>query len=419
MFMSCRVCGPDLHDCSMRRASPINKKLVSLALRDPRRPFGGEILRALIDESRDRCSHPFCDTPYLSLQAHHIIFHSCGGKTHHANGLMLCTKCHALLHAGSMPLRFVFAVKEHAKNQDEWGHVNALDPDELIHNVDRIRAMPLTPANKFTLLNDILVDANFFPSFTASCAVLVHTLLAKAAILNDSTPPVRRTLEWTLRAMDDRRAWSQRLARSASRYARTIGDHWSAARSLHVIAVCYNARDRFAASVSGHRRVLRYISESTFPRAERERLETFRARILREMAVCMAKDTPRSTAAAGRVQESLEVACSIGHPHDIDDARIRCCETATFLGDWRQADMSLQQLYENWTRMDPNLKAITMKLSARLAIVRGNESAAWEAIEQGRRFCESHGIQHQAYHFARLAWNLAAKLPEPRQRILT
>ncbi len=318
-----------------------------------------------------------------------------------------------------MPSRFVVAVKQRLVHHSSAIRVRALDADELVSRALLIRSEGISANDKFALLNDVLIDANFLSTYTAKCFVLARTLLVKASVLNDGSSPVRSTLEHTLRSMDSRRAWAQLLARNAIRYAVKIDDHWSAIRGLHVTAVGRNARSQFPEAVTAHRMVLRYIDECKLPRSEHEALSMHRSRILREMAVCMAKQTAGSTAAWSRVLGSMELAGAFGDPHDIDDACIRCCETATFLGNWRQAYQYLEQLHGNWSRMDSNLKAITMKLAARLAVSCGDESTAWEAITKGRAWSETHGLYHQTYHFARLAWNLEAAGNDARQMILT
>lgn len=370
-------------------------------------------------ESSRRCSHPCCDSPFLSLQAHHMIFHSRGGITRRENGLLLCRNCHSLLHDGFMPPRLVFAMKRRGNSGGLKAGIGYQDADALFERIEIVRHTPLTPAAKFTLLNDILVDANFLSSTAGKFMVLAHALVAKAAVLNDQTPPVRATLASTLTAMDNRRLWSQILSSRAARYARKIGDDWLAIRALHAIAVCYNARNRFSSSVAAHRRVLRFLDSRGSSFMNRESAHMLRGRVLREMGVCMAKHTERSTHAPRRVNESLDMASALGDPHDIDDALVRCCEAATFLNDLREASTVLGRLYGRWSGMDANLKAIVIKLDARLAIAVGKRADAEELVSRGSRWCESHGIHHQAYHFARLAWNLERGASDARHTILT
>jgi hypothetical protein len=349
-----------------------------------------------------------------------MIYHSRGGITRRENGLMLCHNCHLRLHDGFIPLRLVFAFKQDLLRGGSDSPVAAeLCTDGLLDEVRRIRESPLTPSAQFTLLNDILIDANSLRSIPGRNMVFVHVLLAKASVLNDSTPPIRATLESTLASMDNRRAWAAALASKAAKYARMLGDAWLCARGLHVIAVCYNARNRFGSAVAAHRRVLGYVGEAHWGKVLRERTEMFRGRVLREMGVCRAKQTARSTAARGNVLASLEVARAIGARGDIDDALVRCCEAATFLGDLKKARAYLDELYGVWSRMNANHKAITVKLDARLAMAAGASSVAEERIEQGRQWCASNGIHHQAYHFARLAWNLERGSLRHRRAFIT
>ena len=59
-----------------------------------------------------------------------------------------------------------------------------------------------------------------------------------------------------------------------------------------------------------------------------------------------------------------------------------------------------------------------IKLDARLAIAVGKRAKAEELVSRGSRWCESNGIHHQAYHFARLAWNLERGASDTRHVIL-
>ena len=123
----------------MHCTAPIDKKLVPPASRDPIRIFEGARLEALLRESLGRCAHPFCDSPYLSLEAHHILYHSCGGPTEPINGLMLCVNCHRLLHAGFMPSRYILALKQNLRDTNPRWTVETPDSEELLACISSIR----------------------------------------------------------------------------------------------------------------------------------------------------------------------------------------------------------------------------------------------------------------------------------------
>lgn len=89
----------------------INKKTIPLKSRDQTRNYSGIILQELLLNAGYRCSHPYCDSPYFSLNAHHIIFHSHGGLTVKLNGLILCARCHRLLHEGPIPRQLAYNIK--------------------------------------------------------------------------------------------------------------------------------------------------------------------------------------------------------------------------------------------------------------------------------------------------------------------
>ena len=282
-----------------------------------------------------------------------------------------------------------------------------------------IKSAGVSAADRFAALNDVLVEANYLPTHASKCFVLSETLLAKASVLNDGVSPIRGTLQHTMVSMNTRRVWAQTLARHAARYADSISDYWTAARAYHVIAVAYNARNLFPMAIAGHRRALTYIDSRRFAQGERTAVSMLRSRILRESAVCMAKRSAGSTAAAERVRKSLALTRASGDPHAIDDALIRCCETDTYLGDYRAATSWLDELYANWSRMDGNLRTIATKLAARLLVCLNEQTAAWAAIERGQALADAHGLQHQRYHFKRLIWHLQEGRDDPRQTILT
>jgi hypothetical protein len=398
----------------------IDKKTVPVTARDPNRIFTGHVLDALLAECVAHCSHPICDYSYLSLDAHHVVYHARGGLTRTENGLLLCPDCHRLLHDGFIPQRLVFAIKDYVRAGNAGIRaVTTVSAEELIARTDQITIDAAPPSERFTRLNDILIAANFLPSCNARYYVFVHVLLAKASILSDGTSPLRSSLRALLVSMMNRRKWAQILAAKAARYAEKLKAPWLKIRAMHSRAVGYNARNRFRQSVTAHRQVLSYLDSLSLPQAERDRAQMLRGRILREMGVCMAKASPRSREAQQRVQSSLGLSQSLGEPHDIDDALIRCCESLVYLDDIGPAESYLDQLYGNWSRMDVNLRAITMKLHAKIALARNDIAETEEMIHRGSEWCALHGIHHQAYHFARLRWHLKARLPNTRERLIT
>ncbi|MCO6437321.1 MAG: hypothetical protein J5J06_09570 [Phycisphaerae bacterium] len=319
-----------------------------------------------------------------------------------------------------MPFRLVLDIKLGWRREGvAQPSVASVDPDELASRAVAIKSTGLSAAVRFAALNDVLVEANYLPTYTSKCFVLSQTLLAKASVLNDGVSPIRGTLQHTLISMNNRRAWAQTLVRHAARYADSISDHGTAARAYHVIAVAYNARNLFPQAIAGHRRALTYIDSCRFARRERTAVSMLRSRILRESAVCMVKRSAGSTAAAERIHESLALTRASGDSHAIDDALIRCCETHTYLGDYRAATSWLDELYANWSRMEGNLRTIATKLAARLHVCRNEETAAWAAIERGQVLAAANGLQHQRYHFKRLIWHLQEGCDDPRQTILT
>lgn len=333
---------------------------------------------------------------------------------------MLCDDCHVFLHEGTIPLRFAFAMKLGLR-EAPFAPVQPgpACPETLMDEITRIGRSPLTPGAKFTLLNDVLIDANFLTSERGRILVFAHALLAKASVLNDGTPPVRASLQATLDSMTQRRAWAAMLATRAAKYGSRLDDNWLQARGRHVVAVCHNARNRFEDAVKTHRKLLSFIDGMKWNSANRDGIDLFRARIVREMAVCMAKKSHLADAARLHTMDSHGVARAVGMAGDVDDALVRCCEAETFLGDLRGARRHLDDLYSDWHRMTDNLRAITLKLDARLAMAAGDRAAAEKLIDSGADWCATHGVHHQAYHFARLRWNVESGMLRERSAYLT
>ncbi len=399
----------------------MNRKLVKPTLRDSRRTFSGEELRQLLHECRAHCSHPMCDYPHLSLRAHHIIQHAYGGLTVNPNGLMLCTNCHRRLHDGFIPTRLAFLIKNWLSSGEASPlPLNTISPDEMVAQAEKTTNDISLSANvKFTRLNDILIAANFLPSRNARLFVFVNVLASKTKTLNDGVSPLRSTLNAMLISMDNRRAWAQMVAASALRYAKEINHHWLGVYFIHSRAVGFNARNRFDRAVAEFRKALNFLDHFPSPQKHSSEVQILESRLLREMGVCMAKNSQSSTKGKKNILASFEMANAIGDTHNIDDALIRCTEGFIYLNDIPKAERYLQKLYGNWPRLDSNLKAITMKMNAKLALAQNETTCAEDIISQGSEWCSKYHLHHQSYHFARLGWHISLRLDDNRAKIMT
>jgi len=399
----------------------MNKKLINSALRDPRRTFSGEELLQLLHECHSNCSHPMCDYSYLSIKAHHIIHHARGGLTVRPNGLMLCSKCHQLLHDGFIPQRLAFLIKYWVVSGKEAPlEVKEVSADELVVQVENIKSdKKLSPNEKFTELNDVLIKANFLPSRNARYYVFVNTIAAKVSILNDGVSPLRPKLNAMLVSMDYRRKWAQILAANASRYAREINHHWLNLYFIHSRAVGFNARNIFERAVREFKKALNTLDGIQISKHYHNEVQQVRSRLLREMAVCRAKEKPKSWIAGREILTSLDMAEAVGNSHNIDDALVRCVEGFIYLDEFPKAELYLSRLYENWTRLDDHLKAITMKMDAKLSLALEKISNAERLIEKGLKWSLKHKFHHQVYHFSRLNCNIKLKFEDKRQIFIT
>ena len=399
----------------------MDKKVVHPKYRDPIRHYTGEHLKNLMAEAGDYCSHPFCDSPYFSLIAHHIFHHARGGLTTRPNGLILCKRCHRLLHDGLIPQSLVQLIKYWILSERLAPlPINDISTDELVNKAERIKTDNYMTVNqKFNELNDILIAANFFSLKSSRYFVFVNTIAAKVSILNDGTSTLRSSLNDMLVSMDRRRKWAQILAANAFKYAKEINHHWLALYFIHSRAVGFNARNKFRVAVSEFRKALAFLNSMQILKDMRDEAIQVRTRLIREMAVCRAKETNRSAKAKSEVLMSLDIANSIGEFHNIDDALVRCIEAFIYIGELSKAGTYLDRLYRNWSRLDDHLKAITMKMDAKLSIAQNRMDRADKIIGKGLDWSSEHGFHHQTYHFKRLEWHMNLVFQDNRQRIIT
>jgi len=399
----------------------MDKKIVHPSLRDPIRTYSGATNYELVAECGGRCSHPMCDYSYLSLKAHHIIHHSRGGFTIKENGLMLCRKCHDLLHDGFVPQRLAFLFKYWiASGKAASLCVEKVSADELVNHAEKIKAEKNLSVNeKFTQLNDILIAANFLPSRNERYFVFINAIAAKVSILSDGVSPLCYSLGAMLASMNYRRKWAQILAANASKYANEINHHWLALYFSHSRAVGFNARTRFEDAVAEFKKALNLLDKMPIFKSDRDKIQQVKSRLLREMAICRAKEKQNSWKAKNEILTSFDMAEALGDPHNIDDALVRCVEGFIYLGEFSKAEVYLDKLYENWSRLDDHLKAITMKMDARLALAQDRIGRAEEMTEKGLEWSRKYQFHHQSYHFSRLHWNIKLKFQDKRQRIIT
>ena len=399
----------------------MDKKIIHQKFRDSIRNYTGELLKNLMAEASGKCSHPFCDSPYLSLNAHHIFYHARGGLTTRPNGLILCKRCHRLLHDGLIPQRLVQLIKH-------WVSSERLPPlsndnistEELAIKAERIKTDNYMTVNqKFNELNDILIAANFFPLKSFRYFVFVNTIAAKVSILNDGTSTLRSSLSDMLVSMDHRRKWAQTLAANAFKYAKIINHHWLALYFIHSRAVGFNARNKFSVAVSEFRKALAFLKSIQISKDMRDEAIQVKSRLIREMAVCRAKETNRASKTKNEVLVSLDIANSIGEFHNIDDALVRCVEGFIYIGELSKAETYLDRLYRNWSRLNNHLKAITMKMDAKLSMAQNRMNRANKIICKGLEWSTEHRFYHQTYHFKRLAWHMNLDFQDNRQRIIT
>ena len=392
-----------------------------IALMDRTRYYRGEARTDLLIESDYHCSHPFCDYPYLPLKAHHIIQYSKGGLTTRPNGLILCKQCHKMVHDGMVPKRLQLLIKATLQTRELKSlSATPISADDLISRINAVRSdTELDASEKFHLLNDILVAANFLSCEPSRFAVFGMAIACKVGILNDGVSPLRSNLGNMLLSMNARRKWAQVLAANAIWYAQSIRDTWLTLYFMHSRAVGFNARNDFPRAVRAFKRAIDYLDSMTIPIARHEDASQLRARLIREMAVCRAKITQHSKLALKEVERSLDMSSAAGEPQGIFDALNRCIEAFVYEGELLKAESYLDKLMSSWGAISDHSKAIAMKMHGKLLLAQNKASMADEVIQQGLDFSLSHKFHHQIYHFKRLQWNRTCKELEPRTSIIT
>ena len=332
---------------------------------------------------------------------------------------MLCPRCHRLVHDGCVPLRLAYSMKGHVHGLPSVIDVISKIPptgDEILACLRAKTVCQEEPHERLRFMNDLIVLANGISSIAERDYLFATLLLQKVSILSDGTEPLRRDYTATLRAMQHRRGWANIMAANAGRYA--SGEPMLRLTAEHCRAVGYNAMRRFDQGARVHFRILQQLEAMRADKRKEDDL--FLGRIMRERAVCLAKNSATSSLAPQLARQSFDLATSIGHRHDIQDALIRCCEVSMYVGEYSAASSYLDKLRENMKDLDANLKAITLKLEARLAVCTGQIVVAKGIIDAGLRHCDDARVMHQKYHFQSLDWQIQqSTTDDPRQIILT
>lgn len=400
----------------------MDKKIIQHCYRAHKRIFSSTQRATLFAETKGTCSHPICDSRFFDAREpviHHLIQHCRGGSTIVENGLLVCDRCHRLFHDGFVPRRLAFTIKGHLHN-NKTGIPKRTDfsAEHLIYYINDIKKTSVLPNEKFKRLNNIIIYANFLPTELERYHVFIYALFAKASVLNDGVSPLRSTLDHMLVSMNYRRRWAQLLAAKAFRYACQVKDYPAMVHALHVRSVCYNARSRPKQAATEFGKALNHL-EASKSMINKEKYQLLKARLLREKGVCLAKNLQTSTKAEKEIIKSFEISKAVGEPHNIDDSLIRCAEGYIYLDNVSKASLYLDKLYNNWPRMDANLKVITMKMAAKIELAKNKMENAEEIINRGAEWSSINNLHHQSYHFARLNSHIKLGLLDGRRCFIT
>jgi hypothetical protein len=309
------------------------------------------------------------------------------------------------VHDTCTPKQLLFLIKDsHRQGQTIYVRDQTQPPkaDGLRAAANDLIELALDPTDKFCRLNECLIEANFLDKAVDRYYVFANVLLAKAAILADHTPTLRQSPSATVASMHARRRWASFLAARAAKYAKIIHSHDLVLRSLHAYAVGYNARGNAKKATQSFFAMLQYAEAHAPLEISQDIQSAILARNLRERAVCLAKANSNSNSAAHLVTQSMEIVEAEGTPHEIDDTHIRCCEVFTYLNQQHEATKHLDFLQSALPRMNPNLKAMTMKVSARFFMTFRELNKAEESLATGVLLASQHSLFHQQYMLRRL-----------------
>jgi len=93
----------------------------------------------VLHEAGYRCANPTCRNP-LTLDVHHIVYHSEDGSDTPENLIAICPYCHSLHHSGHIPLASLRAWKLLLLALNEGYDRKAIDLLLALHKLERVIA---------------------------------------------------------------------------------------------------------------------------------------------------------------------------------------------------------------------------------------------------------------------------------------
>jgi hypothetical protein len=346
--------------------------------RDPVRLFRPSTLAEIYSLQGYRCTNPLCEFRDLPLQAHHIIAHALGGRSIASNALILCRDCHAAVHRGAIPFETILAWKRHMRDGDA---LTAPDPDEII---SRVQAVPVTDCGdahqRLVVLNHLLVLINGIPSVSARRMAFAQVMLAKAAVLNDTSQDYVGSIDSSLVA----RLWRYRrllpLGGAAAWFADEVGDRAASIRGLHYKAVGYTTLGNLARSLA----ILRGASARCARWSTGVGVAVYHplstpGRIVQELAITRV----RLGGSSVKARAEFERGASDRTPEDELGIELRRVKFETAVGRGDKAEHHLDLLWDLLPSTDSGVRLSLYRLRAEILIRTGRISEALHWVQMG------------------------------------
>ncbi|HEY7769103.1 HNH endonuclease signature motif containing protein [Longimicrobium sp.] len=346
--------------------------------RDPLRLFPPATLAETYALQGYRCTNPLCEFRDLPLQAHHIIAHALGGRSIASNALILCRDCHAAVHRGVIPFETILAWKRHVRDGDAF---TPRDADEI---VSQVQAVPVTDCGNahqhLVALNRLLVMINGISSVAARRTAFAQVMLAKAAVLNDTSQDHVGSLDASLLA----RSWRYRrllsLGGAAARFADEAGDRAAGLRGRHYRAVGYTTIGNFARSLETLRGASSCCARwSTGSGAAIYHPLSTPGRILQELAITRV----RAGGSSATARAEFERGASEGAAGDELGTELRRVKFETAVGRGNAAEHHLDVLWDTLPSSEPDMQLSLYRLRAEILIRAGCIREALHWVQTG------------------------------------
>ncbi len=365
---------------------------------DPSRSFSDVTVADIYATQGHICSNPYCEFEQLPLEAHHIFAHSLGGKSVLDNALILCKKCHSLVHRGCVPLEVLFKWKKIVRDNFDY----AINPDELW---SKVRSVPISTIlsghDRLVKLNKLLVQANFLKSTTARNFIIGEIMLAKAAVLSDSFRIVRGNKQYLKIAMDTRNRKILPYGASAIFLGDWVKSPAITVRALHYRSNAYSAIGNYKKSLRTLKKaweICQAVSSKGKPNDFHE-LST-PSRIIRNISLIRARLKGSSYRSEKEYNLGISLSSKYGDVADYDEAILRRIQLKISIGKLHEAEKELDNISDKLSNMDVNTKLIGIRLRVEILLKRnGNIYEIKNIVDNALKQAISHQLHRQEFHF--------------------